>query len=256
MEAAPNKRSYRRFAAIRALLKGFEAVAVADLFGRTERMLRLWVSMFNRGGIDALASKPRGGRPRRIKLQKLHDILIPVLEDPAAAGEVHWTGVKIHGWLKEQFATELGYRTTIRYLHELNYNLRVPQRWPERLWYQEQLEILQQDPAVEIWYGDEAGIEGDPRPRRRWSARGSRPQIPYMGDHIRSNVVGAVCPESGRSFCMVFDGVDTDVFQWMPAPSGAALRAVLRTGYLTPLDSRPPRRSRLTRPRKTAHPHP
>jgi transposase len=87
--------------------------------------------MFNRGGIDAQPSKPRGGRPRRIKLQKLHDILITVLGDPAAAGEVHWKGVKIHGWLKEQLATELGYRSTIRYLHELNYNLRVPQRWPE-----------------------------------------------------------------------------------------------------------------------------
>ena len=104
-------------------------------------------------------------------------------------------------------------------MHELNYNLRVPQRWPERqnhaerLWYQEQLEVLQQDPAVEIWYGDEAGIEGDPRPRRRWSAQGSRPQIPYTGDHIRTNVVGAVCPETGRSFSMLFDLVDTDAFQ-------------------------------------------
>jgi transposase len=219
MEAAPNKRSYRRFAAIRALLKGFQPRQVADLFGRTERMVRLWVQMFNQGGIDALASKPRPGRPRRVKLQKLHDLLIPVLEEPAKAGEVHWTGVKVHGWLKEQLAVELGYRTTIRYLHELNYNLRVPQRWPERqnhaerLWYQEQLEVLQQDPTVEIWYGDEAGIEGDPRPRRRWSARGSRPQIPYTGDHIRTNVVGAVCPETGRSFSMLFDGVDTDVFQ-------------------------------------------
>jgi hypothetical protein len=33
MEAAPNKRSYRRFAAIRALLKGFEAAAVAAFLG-------------------------------------------------------------------------------------------------------------------------------------------------------------------------------------------------------------------------------
>jgi transposase len=108
MEAAPNKRSYRRLAAMRALLKGFERAQVADLFGRTERMVRLWVKMFNRGGIDALASKPRPGRPRTVKLQKLHDLLIPVLEDPSKAGEVQWTGVKIHGWLKEQLATELG----------------------------------------------------------------------------------------------------------------------------------------------------
>ncbi|MEI6562405.1 MAG: transposase, partial [Verrucomicrobiota bacterium] len=38
-------------------------------------------------------------------------------------------------------------------------------------------------------------------------------QVPYMGEHIRANVIGAVCPESGQSFEMIFDGVDTDVFQ-------------------------------------------
>jgi hypothetical protein len=56
-------------------------------------------------------------------------------------------------------------------------------------------------------------VEGDPRPRRRWSARGSRPQVPYLGEHIRTNVVGAVCPKTGQSFALIFDGVDTDVFQ-------------------------------------------
>jgi hypothetical protein len=54
--------------------------------------------MFNRGGIDALASKPRNGRPPKVKWERLRDLLIPVLEDPSRAGELHWTGVKLHGW--------------------------------------------------------------------------------------------------------------------------------------------------------------
>ena len=132
MEAAPNKRSSRRLAAIRALCKGYSRAQVGELFGRGERMVRLWILMFNEGGIDALCSKPRGGRPRKVRLQKLRDLLVPVLEDPAQAQQIHWTGVKVHGWLQEQLCLELGYRTVIRYLHELDYNLRVPQRWPER----------------------------------------------------------------------------------------------------------------------------
>jgi len=132
MEAAPNKRSDVRLAALRALCKGYTRAQVAELFGRSERLLRLWIVLFNRGGIDALASNPRSGRPRKIKLAGLRALLVPVLEDPAAAGQEHWTGVKIHGWLKESLCLELGYRTVIRYLHELDYNLRVPQRWPER----------------------------------------------------------------------------------------------------------------------------
>ena len=57
---------------------------------------------------------------------------MPVLENPRQAGELHWTGVKIHGFLKEQLGLEVGYSTTVRYLHELGYNLRVPRPWPER----------------------------------------------------------------------------------------------------------------------------
>ena len=220
MEAAPNKRSYRRLVAIRALCKGFKRSQVVELFGCSERMMRLWIVRFNLGGIDALTTKAPTGRPRKVKLEKLHELLIPVLEDPSKAGEVHWTGVKVHGWLKEQLAIDLGYRTAIRYLHELNYKLLVPQPWPdkqnaaERLWFEEEIEALEKDPSVELWYGDECGVEGDPRPRRRWSARGSRPQVPYMGTHLRANVVGAVCPKTGQSFSMIFDGVDADVFQY------------------------------------------
>lgn len=145
-----------------------------------------------------------------MKLEKLYDLLVPVLEDPSKAGEVHWTGVKLHGWLKAQLAIELDYRTSIRYLHELNYKLLVPQPWPEgqnvaeRLWFEEEMAALEKDPGVELWYGDECGVEGDPRPRRRWSARGSRPQVPYLGTHVRTNVVGAICPKTGQCFTMLF----------------------------------------------------
>jgi hypothetical protein len=42
---------------------------------------------------------------------------------------------------------------------------------------------------------------------------GSRPRVPYLGDHIRANVVGAVCPATGHCFAMVFDAMNTDCFQ-------------------------------------------
>jgi len=120
---------------------------------------------------------------------------------------------------KSQLALELGYRTVIRYLHQLDYHLRVPRTWPERqeeaarAAFLEALRPLQDDPTVELWFADECGVEGDPRPRRRWVAWGSRPRVPYLGDHIRANVVGAVCPQSGQCFALIFEGVDTEAFQ-------------------------------------------
>ena len=101
-----------------------------------------------------------------MKLERIRDLLVPVLENPSQAGELHWTGVKVHGWLKEQLGLEVGYSTTVRYLHELGYNLRVPRPWPERQNEEErnifldQLRTWQADPGVELWFADECGVEG------------------------------------------------------------------------------------------------
>jgi len=243
MEAAPNRRSYIRMAAVRSLLMGVTREQVCAQFCRTDRVVRLWIELFNRGGIDALATKPRRGRKRRIKLQSLRDLLVPVLENPAQAGELHWTGVKLHGWLKKSLGLELGYSTTVRYLHELGYNLRVPQPWPERQnqaereTFIERLRGWQQDADIQLWFADECGVEGDPRPRRRWSARGSRPKVPYMGEHIRANVIGAVAPVTGESFAMIFDGVDTDVFQCWLDQLAEAVPPAPHQRYLLILDN-------------------
>ena len=156
MEAAPNRRSYIRLAVMRSLLMGLERGVVAQQFCRSDRVVRLWIEMFNAAGIDALTTKRPAGRGRRVKIERVRDLLVPVLENPRQAGELHWTGVKIHGFLKEQLGLEVGYSTTVRYLHELGYNLRVPRPWPERQNEEErnafldQLRLWQADAAVEL----------------------------------------------------------------------------------------------------------
>ena len=239
MEAAPNKRSYIRLAALRSLLMGFARKDVCLIYDRTDRMVRLWVTLFNRGGIDALITKARPGRRRKVKLERVRDLLLPVLAHPATVGQGHWTAVKLHGHLKEQLQVEFGYSTTVRWLHELNFHLRVPQPWPERQnqeqrqCFREELQALCADPQVELWFGDESGIEGDPRPRRRWVQPGKPRTVPYLGDHIRQNVIGAVAPQSGELFTLIVDGVDTDVFQYFldefvkAAPKKEGIRQLL-----------------------------
>lgn len=89
MDAAPNKRSYIRLAAMRMLLMGIARETVCQSFCRTDRMV--------------------------------------------------------------------GYRTTIRWLHELDFHLRVPRPWPEgqdeqkRKAFLEQLHLLAEDPKVTLW---------------------------------------------------------------------------------------------------------
>lgn len=220
MEASPTKRGYIRLNALRLLLTGTPRTTVCQIFCRSDRMVRLWIELFNRGGIDALRTQRPGGRPRKVKLERVRDLLVPVLENPAQAGVVHWTGVKLHGYLQEQLCLDLGYRTAVRWLHELNYHLRLPRPWPERQKEPERQAFLERlrrwtaDPSVRLWFSDECGVEGDPRPRRRWVQPGKPRTVPDLGDHIRQNVVGAVCPQTGELFSLIVNGVDTDVFQF------------------------------------------
>lgn len=201
MEAVSNRRSYIRLQGLRVLLLGFSRQQVCTLCARSDRMVRLWIERFNRGGIVALRNKRPGRRPRKVKLECVRDLLLPVLENPAQAGVVHWTGVKVPGYLKEQLCVELGYRTTIRWLHELNFHLRLPRPWPERQKEEERQAFLERlrgwtaAPTVKLWFSDECGVEGDPRPRRRWVQPGKRPTVPYLGDHLRQNFFGAVSPQ-------------------------------------------------------------
>lgn len=69
-----------------------------------------WFASGSRCSIPAALTLLRTKRPagggRKVKLQRVRDLLVPVLENPLQAGELHWTGVKIHGYLKEQLGLE------------------------------------------------------------------------------------------------------------------------------------------------------
>ena len=114
----------------------------------------------------------------------------------------------------------MGYRTTIRWLHELNFNPRFPRPWPERQNEHERQAFLDRlqgwtsDLTVKLWFSNECGGAGDPRPHRRWVQPGKPRTAPYLGDHIRQNVIGTVNPQAGEHISLVVDEVDTDVFQF------------------------------------------
>jgi transposase len=217
-KCARTQREHDRFQAIIALIMGFGAAQVAKLFNVNASTLRRWVVQFNRRGIDGLIEGKRPGRPRKIDGEKAKRCC-EILEHPEQAGRVHWTGVKLHGYICEELQLEVGYSTLIRFLHERQYRLRVPQPWPdrqdekERQVFCDRLKELLAEQGVELWYGDETGIEGDPRPRRRWAKPGEKVRSTKNGDHLRMSVMGMVCPRTGEVYALEFTHVDTDVFQ-------------------------------------------
>jgi hypothetical protein len=57
------------------------------------------------------------------------------------------------------------------------------------------------------------GIEGDPRPRKRWAQKGAKIRVPYYGEHLRRNVTGMVGPRLGQFYALEFTHSDSEVFQ-------------------------------------------
>ena len=223
MDCGPDGKAFRRLNAMHLLLLGAAYDVVLRNSRCSERTMRLWISRFNQLGIDGLIYRPRPGRPRLLDGDTVRNEILPVVDDPSKAGELHWTAVKLTGWLRAQKGFEISYRTVVRYLHEQDYARRIPRPVPEPPdrgeWLKQRdecaqrLQSLLDDPSAVVFFGDEAGFEGDPRPRHKWVKRGSRPTQGYYGGHLRRNVVGAVEPATGRLVSLIVAHCNTEVFQ-------------------------------------------
>jgi transposase len=191
--------------------------------GVSERCLQVWIKRFNESGVDGITYKPKLGRPRLVSSDEVNARILPLVDDPKKAGKHHWTVVSLCGWLKTELELQISYRTLVRYLHECDYARRIPRPVPEpsdkEAWIQQRKEFapklaaLLKDLEVEVYFGDESGFEGDPRPRQRWVKRGSNPTQGYYGGHVRANVIGAVNPFNGKLVSLIVPHCDTEVFQ-------------------------------------------
>lgn len=217
-KASPRQRGFVRMSAIRALCLGYSHDQVAELYSVSRRTISRWVSCFNECGVDGLVDQPRLGRPRKIGPEKSAEYR-ELIRHPEKAQEIHWTGKKFHGYLTKQLEDEVGYRTVLRWLRDEGFRLKVPRSWPngqdeeKRKAFVEWLAVSLTDPHTDHWFLDQTGVEGDPRPRRRWALRGEKIVVPYEGTHVRMSVTGIVCPRTGEFYALMFNHTDTQVMQ-------------------------------------------
>ena len=207
-----------RCTAIQFLLAGTPRQQVCDALEVTERALRKWVKAFNCCGIDGLIAKKRPGRTRILSGPQVQE-LVALIEAPEQVERTFWTAKGFHGYLSQAYEIECSYRTVVRFFHQQGFALKVPQPWPDRQDEQQRkafcqrLDEMLQDPKLDVWFADESGFEGDPRPRRRWDRKGRKTRVTKNGDHLRMNVMGMVCPRSGQFFAIEASHSDAVLFQ-------------------------------------------
>jgi transposase len=218
LRKAGNKETDRRCLVIIMLLTGSTREQVMKVFELSESAIKKIIKAFNTYGPDGLIAKRRTGRKRLIT-GDMKEAIIEEFEEPGRAQRIFWTASAFHGHITERYSIECSYQTVCRLLHEKGYVLKVPRPWPDRQdeakreAFLDTLRGLADDPEIELWYSDETGIEGEPKPRRRWAMKGSRPTVIHNGDHIRLSILGIVCPRSGEFFAIEASHCDTDIFQ-------------------------------------------
>ncbi len=216
--AAVSRRSHDRMMAVKSLFFGVNHDQVADIFGVTSRTLNGWIRRFNERGIYGIIEGPRSGRPRKINEEQTAQYR-DLVENPDKAQHTHWTAKKFHGYLKKELAHEVAYRTVVKRFHEQGFSLKVPRSWPngqderKREDFVKDLAVYHHNPDVDYWFLDESGVEGDPRPRRRWAQKGKKIRVPYEGTHVRMNVTGMIRPRTGEFYSVIFSHSDTEIFQ-------------------------------------------
>ena len=207
-----------RCIAIQMLITGISRIQVCKALLVTERSVQKWIKAFNERGIDGLIVHKRSGRKQKIRGDQSEEIAA-LIDNPQEVDRDFWTAKAFHGYICEKYKIDCSYRTVVRFFHREGFSLKVPQPWPDRQndeqreAFREELKELCLQPDLDIWFADESGFEGDPRPRRRWDRKGRKTRVTKNGDHLRMNVIGMVCPRTGQFFAIEATHVDTDVFQ-------------------------------------------
>jgi transposase len=207
-----------RCTAIQMLLAGADRDLVCKALLVTNRALRKWINYFNQCGVDGLIVKKRPGRMAIINDEQASK-LVDLIDQPQQAERSFWTAKAFHGYIGQQYRIECSYETVVRFFHRQGYALKTPQPWPDkqdeqlREAFLHKLEQLLNQPDVDIWFADESGFEGDPRPRKRWDKKGRKTRVTKNGGHLRMNTIGMVCPRTGQFFAIEASHSDSATFQ-------------------------------------------
>jgi len=207
-----------RCTAIQMLLAGADRQLVCQALLVTSRALRKWINRFNESGVDGLIVKKRPGRMAIINGQQAVDIA-NLIDQPQQAERTFWTAKAFHGYISKAYQIDCSYETVVRFFHKQGYGLKTPRPWPDkqderlRETFLKELKQLLEQPGVDVWFADESGFEGDPRPRKRWDKKGRKTHVTKNGGHLRMNVIGMVCPRTGQFFAIEASHSDSATFQ-------------------------------------------
>jgi transposase len=227
-EAAKQRRHTPAWARVQAVLlakQGDSAVQIARALGRSRRAIQAWIAAYNGGGLEALADRPRSGRPPTLPRHEEGRFLERIDAPPRPAdGVCELRGADIRRILEEEFAARYSLGGVYKLLHRLDYNDLVPrpqhpdtpleaQEFFKEIVVEQIEAIAEEHPGeeVQVWHQDEARFGQQGTITRVWARRGSRPRRLRQNGRVSLYVLTAVCAATGAAVGLIMPELNTAV---------------------------------------------
>ena len=179
---------------------------VADIVGRSRRIIIEWVKNFREGGISKLLIRGNGGGRKSVVSDDVKEALVEKLRE----GEFR-TARQFRKWLQEEHGVEIGLKGVYYHLGKLGGRLKVPrpshtkkdkqQVEQFRATLAERIEGLHlpREKKVRLWIYDEMRYGLHPLVRRVWSLAGQRVVCPLQRRYQWAYLFGALDVSTGQS---------------------------------------------------------
>lgn len=132
MSSSDDSKYYFRVFAVNMVLAGTPASAVGKSGGVSKAAVTGWVKTADEIGFEALHTKSRPGRPRKLSESQYDEIDKALQNDPKEHGINVWDGPSLASYIKDTFDVSLSVRQCQRLLHSLGYSKIRPQTYPSK----------------------------------------------------------------------------------------------------------------------------
>jgi transposase len=208
-------------------MQGWTAPAIAMSVGLSRRDCQEWVRRFNESGLPGLEDREGGGRPVPLTAEQEERLRERLNTGPTAEDKVcSLRGTDIQTILANEFGVLRALSTVYKLLHRLGYSYLRPRPRHRKsdpqaqAAFKEQLpqrleEIARSHPhrRLRVFFQDEARFGQQGTTTSVWAPKGSRPTAVRQTEYEYLWVLGAVCPETGRSEGLLSPRLNTEVVQ-------------------------------------------
>lgn len=213
-----DKRLSERYQALYLSFK-YRWEEIAEILGRNYRTILEWVELYNEYGLEGLKMDKPPGKSSSLSEEQQNELKNTVQQSPRKLGLSfsNWSLKGIISWVKNRFGIKFSKEGIRQVLIRLGFVCIKPgyiflladkkgqKRFVRKLKRRVKL-------GKTILFGDESIAQQHPTLCRMWALKGTRPQIPTLGNHKKKKIFGVVNPFTGNTLSRIAKKLSSDEF--------------------------------------------